>query len=126
MKEVEKMMKGSVHEDGLFIVHYALVLMTSKEKITWMKYNNNFHCWLLPMNGLQDVIPYDGHPVGNIPEFMPLDNNLNRDISHCFSFNCVLSRFVLDGEGTYEEENNMRFSLSTPKEIAGGLKHIRE
>ena len=32
MKEAEKLMKGSVHEDYLFIVHDALVLMTAKEK----------------------------------------------------------------------------------------------
>ena len=37
MKESEKLMKGSVHEDNFFIVHDALVLMTSKETITWMK-----------------------------------------------------------------------------------------
>ena len=30
MNEAEKLMKGSVHEDDLFIVHDALVLMTSK------------------------------------------------------------------------------------------------
>ena len=40
MKEAEKLMKGSVHEDYFFIVHDALVLMTSKETITWMKENN--------------------------------------------------------------------------------------
>ena len=33
MNEAEKLMKGSVHEDDLFIVHDALVLMTSKEKM---------------------------------------------------------------------------------------------
>ena len=37
MKEAEKLMKGSVHEYNLFIVHDALVLMTSKETIIWMK-----------------------------------------------------------------------------------------
>ena len=37
MKEAEKLMKGSIHEDNLFIVHYALVLMISKETIIWMK-----------------------------------------------------------------------------------------
>ena len=58
MKEAEKLMKGSVHEDDLFIVHDALVMMTAKEKIKWMKDNNNFHCWLLPMHGLQDRTPY--------------------------------------------------------------------
>ena len=37
MNEAEKLMKGSVHEDDFFIVHDALVLMTAKEKINWMR-----------------------------------------------------------------------------------------
>ena len=73
-------MKGSVHEDNLFIVHDALVLMTAKETIQWMKKKNYYHRSLLPMNGLQGGTPYAGRPVGNSPEFMPLDNSLNRDI----------------------------------------------
>ena len=76
------------------------------------------------MNGLQDRTPYAGRPVGNSPKFMPLDNSLNRDILHCLRFHCVLSRFVLDGEGTEEEERNMHFSFSTTREIARGMKRI--
>ena len=86
-------MKGSVHEDDFFIVHDALVLMTAKETIEWMKEKNCFHSWLLLMNGLQDGTPYAGRPVGNIPEFIPLDNSLNRKIFHSLRFHCVLSRF---------------------------------
>ena len=41
-------------------------------------------------------------------------------------FHCFLSRVVLDGVGTDEEQSNTRFSFSTPKEIARGLKHIWE
>ena len=126
MKEAENLMKGSVHEDDFFIVHDALVLMTTKETIEWMKEKNYYHRWLLPMNGFQDGTPYAGLPVGNSPEFMPLDNILNRDILYSFCFHCVLSRFVLDGEGTDEEERNMRFSFSTPKEITRGMKRIWE
>ena len=111
-------MKGSVHKDDLFIVHDALVLMTSKETIEWMKEKNYFQCWLLPMNGLQVRTPYAGRPVDNSPDFMHLDNSLNRDILHSLRFHCVLSRFVLDGGVTDEEERNMHFSFSTPKEIA--------
>ena len=37
MKESEKLMKGSVHEEDLFMVHDALGLMTSRETIKWMK-----------------------------------------------------------------------------------------
>ena len=124
MKEVENLMKEYVHEDDLFIVHDALVLMTAKETIEWMKEKNCFHRWLLPMNGLQDGTPYAERPVGNSPEFIPLDNSLNRDIWHSLRFHCVLSRFVLDGEGIDEEERNMGFSLSTSKEISRGLKRI--
>ena len=86
--------------------------------------NNYLHRLLLPMNGFQDGTPYDGRPVGNRPEFMPIHNRLNRDILHPLRFNCVLSRFVLDGEGTDEEERIMYFSFSTPKETARGLKRI--
>ena len=57
MKEAENLMKGSVHEDDLFIVHGALVLMTAKKTIEWMKEKNCFHHWLLPMNGFQYRIP---------------------------------------------------------------------
>ena len=111
MKEAENLMKGSIHEDDFFIVHDALVLMTAKETIEWMKDKNCFHCWLLHMNVLKDGTLYAGRPVGNIPEFMPLDNSLNRDILHSLRFHCVLSRFVLEGEGTDEEDMNISFSL---------------
>ena len=73
------------------------------------------HRWLLTMNGLQYGTPYYGHHVGNIPEFMPLDNSLNRDILHCLRFHCILSSFLIDGEGTDKEESNMHYILSTPK-----------
>ena len=91
-----------------------------------MKYNSYFRHWLLPMNGFQDGTPYAGPPVGNIPELMPLDNSLNRDILHILRFHCFLRHFVLDGNGTDREERNMRFSLSVPKEINRVLEHIRE
>ena len=36
MNEAEKMTKGSVHEDDLYIVHDDLVLMAAKKTIKWM------------------------------------------------------------------------------------------
>ena len=65
MKKAENLMKGSVHEDALFIVHDALMLMTAKETIKWMKKKNCLHRWLLPMNGLQNRTPYAGRHIGN-------------------------------------------------------------
>ena len=77
MKEAENLMKGSVHEDDLFIVHDDIVLMIAKETIQWMKEKKYSHRWLLPMNGVQDGTPYAGRPVDNSSEFMPLENSLN-------------------------------------------------
>ena len=57
---------------------------------------------------------------------MHLYNSLNRYILHSLRFHCVLRRFFLDGEGTDEEERNIRFSFSTPKEITRGLKRTWE
>ena len=124
VNEVEKLMKGSVHEDNFFILHYALVLMKAKKKINWMRWNGYLHRWLLPLDGLQDGTPYAGRPVCNIPEFMPLDNSLNRDILHPLRIHSVLICYILNGEATNEEERTMRFSYSTLREISRGLKYI--
>ena len=65
--EAENMMKGLVHEDDFYILHGALVLMKTKETITWMKQSVYLPIWLIPINGLKDGIPYAGVPIGNIP-----------------------------------------------------------
>ena len=59
--------------------------------------SNYLHQWLLPFNGLQDWTPYYRCLVGNIPEFIPLDNSINRDILHSLSLHCIFSCFVLKG-----------------------------
>ena len=89
-----------------------------------MKQNSSLPRWLLPLNGLQDGSPYAARPVGNSPEFMPLDNSLNRDILHSLCMHSVLSCCILDGEETDKEERNMCFSYSTLREIARGLNRI--
>ena len=43
MNETEKLTKESVHEEDLYIVHNALVLMTAKETIKWMKQKGYLH-----------------------------------------------------------------------------------
>ena len=100
MDKAEKLMKGSMYGYDFYIVHDALVLMTSKETINWMKEKVYLHRWLLPLNGLQDGTPYSGRPVGNSPEFMPLDNSLNIDILQSLRFHCVLSHAIIDGKET--------------------------
>ena len=72
-----------------------------------MRQNGYLHIWLLPLNGIQDGTPYAGRPVGNIPEFVPLDNSLNRDILHSLSMHSVLSCYILDGEETDKNKSNL-------------------
>ena len=104
-----------MHEEDLFIVHDFLVLMTAKETINWMRYNGYLHRWLLPLNGMQNWTPYAGRPVGNSPEFMTLDNSLNRDVLHSLRMHIVLSCYILDVEEADKEESNMCFGYSTPR-----------
>ena len=87
------------------------MLMTAKEKINWIKEKGYLHRWLLPLNVLQDGTRYSGRPVGNSPEFMPLDNSLNRNILQSLRFHCVLSHSIIYGKETTEEKR-------TPREIA--------
>ena len=58
------------------------------------------------MNGLQDGTTYADRPVGNSPEFMPLDNSLNREILHSLRFRFFFSHSIVDGEETTEEERS--------------------
>ena len=67
MNESENLMKGSVHDDYFYIFRDALVLMTSKETINWIKYNGYLPIWLLTLNVLQDVTHYTVRPVVNTP-----------------------------------------------------------
>ena len=104
-----------MYEDNFFIIHDALVLMILKETINWMRQKGYLHRWLIYLNGLQDGTPYAGRPVGNSPEFMPLDNWLNREILRSLKMHSVLSRYIVDREETTKEERNMCLSYSTPK-----------
>ena len=114
INDAETLMKGSVHEDDFYIVHDVLMLMTAKETINWMKEKGYLHRWLITPNGLQDGTPYSGRPVGNIPEFMPLDNSLNRYILQSLHFHCVLSHSSIDGNNHQNERLPTFPSIQSP------------
>ena len=95
MNEAEKLNKGLVHEDDFFIVHNALMLITANETINWTRNNVHLHRWFLPLNLLQNGNPYAGHPVGNSPKFVPLDNSLNHDILHSLRMHIIFEMLHL-------------------------------
>ena len=124
INEAEKLMKGLVNDKNFSIFHNALMFITAKETINWMRQNSYLHQWLIPLNRLQDSTPYADCPVGNTPKLIPLDKLLNRDILHSLRMHIVLSRYIVDEEENTKEESNMCFSYSTPREIDRGLKCI--
>ena len=96
--------------------------MTSKETKQWMKttlfdgipiYNR----WLLPQNNLNKNTPYHERPVGNSPEFMPLDNSLNNDLKNSHYHHCAVTAHL-------PSNDNRRHSMATPQSIEKSIKRI--
>ena len=113
----EKVFKGTLFEDEWLFYHDTLSLMTATSTIRWMKEVNIYKRWLLSKNNLNGGTTYSGRPVGNSPEFMPLDNALNDDIQQSLSLYCAI---------TLKLDNNdkRKFSMRTPNETSKGIRRI--
>ena len=72
---------------------------------------------MLPVNGLNINTRYENTVVGNSPEFMPLDNSLNRDIQNSHDVHCIMTNHL-------SLEDERRFSKATPNLIERGIKRI--
>ncbi len=120
MRATEKAYAGTKHEDDWLVYHDALSLMTDKECRTWMKgqfirgdsgpifYDNK---WILPMHGLNDKFKkFRDRPIGNLPEMMPLDSCLNKDLHEHIATHIIMSLL----SGTNRNDDRL-FSLTTPK-----------
>ena len=73
--------------------------------------------WLTPQLDLNKGTVYFGRPVGNSPEFMPLDNSLNADITRLHDYHCRLSSKL-------NKLDPRRFSMETPKMILRGIRRL--
>jgi len=80
---------GTQYESTWLVYHDALSSLTSGETQEWMKVKNtadgrSFHdCMNNPLNGLNAGTAYNGRPVGNSTEMMPLDSSLFKDSDDC-------------------------------------------
>ena len=91
--------------------------MTVSSTIRWTKEVSIYKRWLLPKINLNGGTTYFGRPVGNSPEFMPLDNELNNDIQQSLSLHYAITLELDD----YDEK---KFSMRTPNEISKGIRRI--
>ena len=121
------------HAGKWYIYHDALVLMTEKGCVKWMKNTRvsefdtrtYYECWILPQLGLNDNISrYGGRPVGNCPELMPWDASLNRDSHETVRRHSVLSRATLKRQGKSSKDDDRHFSMATPELAANSYKRI--
>ena len=108
MRDSAEVFKGTTHEDDWVFYHDALVQMTDKATVAWMKEIGVYHRWLTPSMGLNDGTVYANRPPGNSPEMMPLDCSLNKDIDD------VVARHIAYTH-RLDEEDNLKFSRSTVK-----------
>jgi len=99
-------------KDDWHFYHDALALLTSESCKEWMRQRGILKHWILPEQGLQDNDPdlsrYANNPVGNSPDFMPLDTSLNRDMHTDVNRHCMQTVLL-------PEDDPRKFSLSTPK-----------
>jgi hypothetical protein len=117
----KEMFKGTTHEEDWVFYHDALSQLTAKETINWMKAKGYYDRWIHPVNELHqdqpDLKVYWGRPVGDRPENMPWDNNLNQDAHLMVSHHVMFT-------SSYEEDDERKFSLSTPKRASYAYRRI--
>ena len=108
---------GTTHENTWYFYHDALKLMTAKLTVKWMKEKGYYKRWLVPQLGLNGGTVYAWRPVGNRPEWMPLDNSLNNDIQSSLSLHCAITAYLRD-------DDPRKFSFATPSTIVSGINRI--
>ena len=73
---------------------------------------------MLPQLDVNDSISsFGGLPVGNSPEFTPLDNSLNNNIQAIMSLHCAITNHLAD-------TNPRKFAISAPKGIQSAILRI--
>ena len=81
-----------------------------------MKEQGYYKRWLIPQLGLNFGTKWFCVPVGNTPEWMPLDMRLNNDIQLLLSLHCAITAHLSD--------DSRKFSLRTPTTIVLGLNRL--
>ena len=108
---------GTTHEDDWYFYHDALSQMTAKTTVAWMKEKGYYKRWLIPQLGCNEGTIFQNRPVGNSPEFMPLDMSLNNDVQLALSLHCAITAHLPD-------DDPRKFSMRTPKTIVWGILRL--
>ena len=107
---IKKLFQGTVYENNFFFYHDALSLMTSPSCKDFMKKTGIINHWILPQNKLNENTVYSNRPIGNSPEVMPLDCNLNKDLHEGVNWLCSITNRL-------DDSNPVKFSKTTSKRM---------
>ena len=123
-EESANVMKGTKHENDFVVYHDALNFMYAKENKAWMKQQmingrSYYKIWVLPENDLNSGTNYDGRPVGNTPELMPLDQSLNQDVHLCVGRHVAMTRGL-------DRDDPRCFGIDTPKQAFRAYSRVWE
>ena len=91
--------------------------MKVNRTVEWMKREGYCKRWLIPPKGCNVGTVYANRPVGNLPEFMPLDNSLNQDTQVSLSLHCTVTVHLPD-------DDSRKFSMRTLDTIVEGIGKI--
>ena len=112
----KKIFEGTTHQEDWYFYHDAFSQMTANSTVEWMKAEGYYEKWLVPQNGCNDwIAKFGSRPVGNSPEFMPLDNALNNDLQLSKSLHCAITAYIED------PNDERKFSMGTPNTIVKGI-----
>ena len=82
-----------------------------------MKEEGYYKRWLIPQIVLNDKSDYASRPVGNLPEFMHLENSLNNNIQLSIYIHCAITAHLSD-------DDERKFSMATPLRIVKSIERI--
>ena len=106
----QEVMNGTEHEEDWYFYHDALTQLTCPRTKAWMVESGHMKRWLLPIRPCNEGTIYMDRPVGNTPEVMCWDDNLNQDVhitvaNHSLYFKAVPKDHPM---------HRLRFSKSSP------------
>ena len=108
-KETKKCFPDS---EDWWVYHDALSLMTAADSVQYMKDEGFYKHWVLPEQDYVRDVPqcdrWKHRPVGNRPEVMPLDQQLNKDVHDAVDYHVILTQDL-------DDDDERKFSMRTPK-----------
>ena len=121
IRKSEQVFADTALEKSWVFYHDALSLMTATDTVEWMKTQTSgtktfLKRWILPEHGLGNDLKKRS-PPGNYPEFMPLDNSLNRDV------HVLVHKHVVESS-RFPDEDERKFSLATPKSGESAYRRV--